>query len=152
MVRLREISEPFVNELFERTPKDDVESLRAQCLYALKNSSKAVEVKLILDKGWNEYLRSLADDAMNDASLLSRKRGRGRQEKSGWKTVGTVMAAYLIANKIRSKGEIPQKAIAEGIWKMANELNEGKAELPIVDSIEDQVSEALDLIQRFDKN
>jgi hypothetical protein len=76
--------------------------------------------------------------------------GSGRKAYSGWKALNAMLAAYLVANNIRSDEDQKIEAIAANVLKLVVNLNE-KTKLPTQETFEKEVSRVFGLVEKLQK-
>jgi hypothetical protein len=100
-------------------------------------------------ESWERYLsRQAAIKSPSDVEIgPDEDSGSGRKAYSGWKALNAMLAAYLVANNIRSNEDLKIEAVAATVYQLTKNLNE-KVQFPTLETFEKEVSHVFELILR----
>jgi hypothetical protein len=100
-------------------------------------------------ENWNQYL--LKQPSSDVERVPDRNSGSGRRAFSGWKALNAMLAAYLVANNIRSEEDRKIEVVARDVLQIIKESKE-KVQLPTRETFEKEVSHVFELISRLSMN
>jgi hypothetical protein len=103
-------------------------------------------------ESWDKYLATqMAIKSSSDVEIAPETdSGSGRKAYSGWKALNAMLAAYLVANNIRSDEDQKIEAVAANVLELAINLNE-QTKLPTQKTFEKEVSRVFGLIEKLQK-
>jgi hypothetical protein len=103
-------------------------------------------------ENWDQYLSKQAVmKSPSDVEIVpDDDSGSGRKAYSGWKALNAMLAAYLVANNIRSNEEQKIEAVAANVYQLTKNLKEN-LQFPTQKTYEKEVSRVFELISRLPK-